>query len=116
MPQSRPGSAAVGEETVDQRLHPGEDHLGSRGDVRRFRDMVEDPAGEIGRGDVDARRPQVGNEDVAGRPLEDELARPPAARARSDARFGQEAAVDELGDALGDDRPAQPGSVSDVRP
>ena len=69
--------------------------------------VAEDPAVEGRQRDVDARRAEVGDEDVAGVGAERQLARRPAAGARAGVALDDEAALDQLADALGDDRPAQ---------
>ena len=71
--------------------------------------VAEDPAVERGHRDVDARRAEVGDEDVAGLGAERQLAWRPAAGARPDLALDDQAAVDELADPLGDDRPTEPG-------
>ena len=64
--------------------------------------------------DVDARRAEVGDEDVAGVGPERQLARRPAAGARPDVALDDEPALDQLADALGDDGPPQPVRVDQL--
>ena len=77
--------------------------------ARRLVVMAEDPAVERRDRHVDARRAEVGDQDVAGVGPERQLARRPAAGARPDVALDDEPALDELADPLGDDRPAEPG-------
>ena len=76
--------------------------------------VAEDPAVERRHRDVDARRAEVGDEDVAGVGPERQLARRPAAGARPDVALDDQAALDQLADALGDDRPAEPGPLDEL--
>src|SRR6185436_18352976 len=59
--------------------------------------------------DVDARGAQVGDEEMARRRPERELARRPAAGAGADVALDDKPALEQLPDALGDDRPTQAG-------
>ena len=77
--------------------------------------VAEDPPVEGRHRDVDARRAEVGDEDVAGVGPERQLARRPAAGARPDVALDDEPALDELADALGDDRPAEAGPRDELR-
>ena len=82
---------------------------------RRLVVMAEDPAVEGGHRDVDARRAEVGDQDVTGVGPERQLARRTAAGARPDVALDDEPALDQLADPLGDDRPAEPGPVDQLR-
>src|SRR6185503_20044807 len=77
--------------------------------------MTEDPAVEARDGNVDAGRTQVGDEDVARLRHERQLAWRAAAGARSGLAFGDEAAIDQLTDPLGDDRTRQAGPADELR-
>ena len=77
--------------------------------------MAEDPAVECRDRDVDAGGAEVGDEDVPGIGAEGQLARRPAAGAGPDIALGDEATLEQLADALGDDRPAQPGPGDELR-
>ena len=77
--------------------------------------VTEDPAVERRHRDVDARRAEVGHEDVAGVGPERQLPRRAAAGAGPDVAFGDQPALDQLADPLGDDRPAQPVRVDELR-
>ena len=83
--------------------------------VGRLGVVAEDPAGEVGQGDADARRAEVGDEDVAGVGPERELARRPAARARADVALGDQSAIDQLADAPRDDGPAEARPRDELR-
>jgi len=93
----------------------------------RLADVVADVSlGDDGRGEdptvqrrqrhVDAGRPQVGDEDVAGIGPEAELARRSTTGARPDIALGDEPALDQLTDPTDDDRPAETGPVAQLRP
>ena len=85
IPQTVPGMLRVVRwSSVEQLLDPAEARPpGPASIVGRLVVVAEDPAGEVGQRDVDARRAEVGDEDVAGVGPERELARRPAARARA---------------------------------
>ena len=68
----------------------------------------------VGDGNVDAGRPEIGDQHVAGVRGEGQLAWRPAARARPGLALGHEPAVDQLADALGDDRPRQAGTDDEL--
>jgi hypothetical protein len=72
--------------------------------------VTEDPAVERRHRHVDARRAEVGDEDVAARARNVSCrgGRPPVL-GRPDVALGHQAALDELADALGHDRPTQTG-------
>ena len=76
--------------------------------------MAEDPAVEGRDRDVDARRAEVGDQDVTGVGAERQLARRPAAGARPDVAFADQPAIDQLADPLGDDRAAEAGPVDQL--
>ena len=97
------------DERVEQHVDPGEADLRTGLDVGGLVVMTEDPAVERRHRDVDARRAEVGDEDVAAVGAEGELAWRPAAGARPDVALGHEPALDELADPLGHDRPAETG-------
>jgi hypothetical protein len=78
--------------------------------------VSEDPAIEGGDRDVDAGRPEIGDEDVPGIGAEGQLARRAPAGARPDITFADEPAIDELTDALRHDRTAQARSGNEFRP
>ncbi len=108
MPHSRPGRSRVavvqlGEQLVDAL----EACLRAGGDVGRLVTMAEDAAVEVGDGDVDARRAEVGDEHVAGVRAERHLARRAAAGARANVIVDDEPELDQLGHALGDDAATQ---------
>ena len=77
--------------------------------------VAEDPAVERRHRDVDARRAEVGDEDVAAVGAERQLARRAAPGARPDVSLADEAALDQLADALGDDGPPEPGPGHQLR-
>ena len=97
------------QQPLEQRLDPVEAALRAGLDPGRLVVMAEDPAVEGRHGDVDAGRPEVGDQDVPGVGPEGQLARRPAAGARPDVALGDQAALDQLADPLGHDRPAEPG-------
>ena len=99
------GRAQLVEQLVDA-LEAG---IGAGRDLCRLVVMAQDPAVEARDGDVDARRAEVGDEHVAGVRGEGQLAGRPAAGAWPGLALGDEPAVDQLADALGDDRPRQAG-------
>ena len=76
--------------------------------------MAEDPAVERRQRDVDARRAEIGDEQVPGVGPERQLARRPAAGRRPGIALDDEPALDQLADPLGDDRPAQPGPLDEL--
>ena len=78
--------------------------------------VAEDPPVEARHRDVDARGAEVRDEDVAGVGAERQLARRTAARARSDLAFGDQAAIEQLADALRDDGPPEPRPRDQLRP
>ena len=69
--------------------------------------VTQDPAIEAGDGDVDARRPEIGDQDVPRVGAEGQLARRAAARARAEVAFHHEPAIDQLLNASRDDRPPE---------
>ena len=110
IPHSRPGrSRVVAQQRVEQRVDPVQAALRAGLDPGRLVVVAEDPAVERRDRDVDARRPEVGDEDVPAVGAERQLARRPAAGARPDVALGDEPALDQLADPLGDDRPPEPG-------
>ena len=110
IPHSRPGrSGVVRSERVEQRVDAVEAVLRAGLDPGRLVVMSEDPAVEGRDRDVDARRPEVGDQDVAAVGVEGQLARRPPAGARPDVALADQPAFDQLADPLGDDRPAEPG-------
>ena len=88
--------------------------IGAGRDLSGLVVMAKDPAVEARDGDVDARRAEVGDQHVAGVRGEGQLAGRPAARARPGVALGDEPAVDQLADALGDDRPRQAGADDEL--
>ena len=78
--------------------------------------MSEDPAVERRQRHVDAGRPEIGHEEVAGRGPERELPRRPPARAGSDRTLGDQTSLDELTDTTPDDRPAETRPLDELRP
>ena len=69
--------------------------------------VAEDPPVEGRDRDIDARGAQVRDEDVPAVGAERQLARRAATGAGPDLAFGDEAALDQLADPLGDDRPTR---------
>ncbi len=102
-------------ELGEQLLDAAEHDLGSIGDVRGLRVMAEDAPVEIGDRDVDARRPEVSDQDLAGIRLERELAGRTATRAGTDVALGDEPAVQQLLHPAGDDRPPEAGPRHELR-
>ena len=102
-------------ELDQQLLDPAQDHLGPVGDVRGLGVVAQDPAGEVGLGDRDARRPEVRDEDLAGVGAEREVARRPAPGARADVALDDQPPVQQLLHAAGDDRAAEAGPGDQVR-
>ena len=115
-PQPAGDAGGRPEQRLEQRVDPVEAGLRAGLDRRRLVVMAEDPPVERGDRHVDARRPEVRDEDVAGVGAERQLARRPAAGARSDVALGDEPAVHELPDPLRDDRPPQPGPRDQLGP
>ena len=97
------------EQRVEQDVDAVQAALRSGLDPGRLVVVTEDPAVERRHRDVDARRAEVGDEDVAAVGPEGQLARRAAAGARPDVALGDEAALDQLADPLGDDRPTETG-------
>ncbi len=109
-PHSRPGiDWVVRSSELEQLIDPVEAGLRAGLDPGGLVVVAEDPPVEVRERDVDARGAEVGDEDVAGVGAERELARWPAAGARPDLAFDDQAALEQLADALGDDRPAETG-------
>ena len=71
--------------------------------------VPQDPAVQVGDGDVDAGCAEVRDEHVARGRAERQLSRRPAARARADVALDDQTALEELADALGHDRPPETG-------
>ena len=116
MPHSGPGmSRVVARSGVEERVDAVQAGVRTRLDPRGLVVMAEDPAVQGRDGDVDARGAEVGDEDVARIGPERQLARWPAARARPDVAFADEAAFDQLADPLGDDRPAEARPRDELR-
>ena len=113
-PQSTGHALGRREQEVEQRVDAIEPGLGSVLDARGLVVMAEDPAVEGGERDVDAGRTEVGDEQVAGRGPECELARRTAARAWPDRALRHQPAVDQFADAAGDDRPPEPGALDEL--
>ena len=72
--------------------------------------MSQDPPVKTGDRHVNACGTEVGEENVTGVRSEGQLAGRPAARARPGLALGDQPAVDQLADALSDDRPRQAGT------
>ena len=116
-PTAGPGSpCVVCDKRVEQDVDPVEAASGPGLDVRGLVVMTEDPAVEVVDRHVDARRAEVGDEDVAAVGPEGQLPRRAAAGARSDVALGHQSALDELADPLGDDRPAETRPRHELRP
>ena len=114
-PQPARDACVVCEQLIEQRRRRGRDSASGPASIRgRLVVVAEDPAVEGRQRDVDARRAEVGDEDVAGIRPERELARRPAAGARPDVALDDESAVDQLADPLGDDRPAETGPLDEL--
>jgi hypothetical protein len=104
------------EEQVEQRLDPLQAYLGTGLDERGLVVVAEDPAIEGRQRDIDACRPEVGDEDMAGVATEREMARRPSACARAGIAFADESTIDHLADAAGNDRPTEPGVLDELSP
>ena len=76
--------------------------------------MSEDRSGQIGERHVDARGPEVGNQQAPGRRIQDEASGRPPATARSGDVVGDQATLHELTDALRDDRATQAGAMGNL--
>ena len=115
MPHSRPGRSRVAVvSSANSSSTRWRQRLRAGGDVGRLVPMAEDPAVEIGDRDVDAGCAEVGDEHVAGVRAERHLARRAAAGARPDLVVDDQAELDQLGDALGDDASAQTGASNQL--
>ncbi len=112
----QPAGQALGrpQQRLEQDVDPVEAALRTGLDVGRLVVVAEDPAVEGGHRDVDARGAEVGDEDVAAVGAEGQLARRATAGARADVALADEAALDELADALGHDRPAEAGPLDEL--
>ncbi len=104
------------EELAEQLVDAAEDDLRARRDVPRLLVVREHLAAEVGDRDVDARGPEVGDEQVARRAVEAQQPRRAPAGGRSRAAGGQQPAVEQLLHALGDDGTAQARGPHDVGP
>ena len=114
-PHRRPGRGTGGRpQLVEQLVDPLEAGLRAGGDVGRLVVMAQDPPVKARDGHVDACRAEVGDEDVTGVRGEGQLAGRPAARARPGLALGDQPAIDQLADALGDDRPRQAGTDDEL--
>ena len=109
---------AVGrpQQLLEQRLDPVEAAFGPGLDPHRLVVVTEDPAVEGRDGDVDAGRAEIGDQDVAGVGAEGQLAWRSTAGARADVALADEPALDQLADALRDDRAAESGAGHQLRP
>ena len=96
------------DERIEQRIDAREADVRTGLDQGRLVVMAEDPAIEGRDRDVDAGGAQVRDQQVAVVGPEGQLAWRPPAGARSDVALADEAALDQLADPLGDDRPAEP--------
>ena len=76
----------------------------------------EQPSGEVGHPDSEARRAQLGDEHAAGVRPEAQLTRCATARRRAEVAVFHQAAVDQLGEPLGDHRAAEPGPAAQLGP
>ncbi len=103
------------QQCVKQRVDAIEAALGPRLDLGRLAVMTEDPSVQAGQRDVDARRPEVGNEDVTGVGAKPQLPRGPAARARPDVTLRDEAAIEKLANSPDHDGTAEPGPGDQLR-
>jgi hypothetical protein len=104
------------EQQVEQFIDAVETDVRPGLDRGRLVVMTQDPAVQVRDGDVDARRAEVRDKDMAGTRPERQLARRPPASARANVALDDQAALDELADALGDDRPTEAGPVDELRP
>ena len=106
-PPELPGQlVGLGEALLEELVDVVEHEVRARGDVVRLLDVHDDLAGEVGDRDVDARGAEVGDEQVPGvRAEAEEPGRAPAGRG-PELALGEEAVLDELRHALGDDRAA----------
>ena len=121
-PGTRSRSRASARQLVDlreallkHRLDPAQHDVRPRGDVRRLARVCEDRARQVDHRDVDARRAEVGDEEVPGRRAEAHGARRPPTRRRADLSALEEAARDELADPLDDDGAAQARGGRELR-
>ena len=89
---------------------------GPCGDVSRLARVREDRARQVDHRDVDARRAEVGDEEVPGRRAEAHGARRPTTRRRADLAALEEASLDELADPLDDDGAAEARRGRELRP
>ncbi len=106
------------QQRVEQGVHAVEALVRSGLDPGGLVVMPEDPAVEGRDRHVDARRPEVGDQDVTTFGVECQLARRPAAGARPDIAFADQPAFDQLTDPLGDGGAAEagPGDQLGARP
>ena len=80
IPHSPPGELVrLGEAFLEELVDASRTDVGAGGDVGGLARVHDDLAGEVGHGDVDARRAEVGDEQVTGVGAEAQLrgARPP---------------------------------------
>src|SRR5215208_3600472 len=115
-PQRAREVAALAYEAGEQLVHAPERLRRARGDVGRLGAVGEDRPREVGDADVDARRAEIGDEEVPGVGPELDGARRPASRRRAESALNDEAVVDELRDALSDHRAAEAGRCDELRP
>ena len=117
MPHSAAGQVAHrGGQLREQLVDSLQARLGAGGDVGRLVAMTQDAAVEVGDGDVDAGRAEVGDEYVTGVGAEAHLPWRAAACARTQLVVDDQAQLDELGNALGDDAAAQAGAGDELGP
>ena len=114
MPNRAPGALHPVDALVEERLDAPEHDVGAGRDVRRLGGVREDLPGKVGDGDVDARRAEVGDEQMPGVGAEADGPRRAAPGRRADAALGDEPVVGERGQPLADQRPAEPGRLDEL--
>ena len=102
------------QQLAEQLLDPVERDVRAVRDAGRLVVVAQDAAVERGHGDVDRGRTEVGDEDVSGVRPERQLARGPAAGAGTRVALDDQASIEELGDPLGHDAPAEAGVRDEV--
>ena len=100
-PEQRPGRRLPREALLEERLDAASTDVGPGGDVGRLCPVREDLAGEVGDRDVDARRAEVGDEQVAGVGAEAERRGRAAAGRGADAVLCDQAVVERARRAAG---------------
>ena len=99
--------AGRGGQLREQLVDAGEAAFRPGRNVGRLVAVAEDPAVEVRDGHVDAGRPEIGDQQMAGIGAKAHPPRRAAARARAGLGLDDEAELHQLVDALGDDAPRQ---------